>query len=133
MERQNYSSGAPLEELAGYSRMVRIGSHIYIGGTTSTTAEGTVIGKDAYEQARYIFDRFLGLLDRTGASAGDVYKVKGYVLDMSMAKDVARAYSESFRDARPLFTLVGTPMLNRPSQLVELELEAHLGCELVSR
>ncbi|WP_349773272.1 hypothetical protein [Lacrimispora xylanisolvens] len=31
MKRINFSSGAPLEELVGYSRMVKVGEHIYIG------------------------------------------------------------------------------------------------------
>ena len=35
MQRINYSSGAPLEDIAGYSRMVKVGDHIYIGGTTA--------------------------------------------------------------------------------------------------
>ena len=34
-KRVNYSSGAPLEEKVGYSRMVKVGDHIYVGGTTS--------------------------------------------------------------------------------------------------
>lgn len=32
-KRVNYSSGAPLEEKVGYSRMIKIGDHIYVGGT----------------------------------------------------------------------------------------------------
>ncbi|MFR3729750.1 hypothetical protein [Lacrimispora sp.] len=42
MKRINYSSGAPLEEITGYSRMIKVGEHIYIGGTTSVTPDGTV-------------------------------------------------------------------------------------------
>ena len=30
-KRVNYSSGAPLEEKVGYSRMVKVGDHIYVG------------------------------------------------------------------------------------------------------
>lgn len=29
-KRVNYSSGAPLEEKVGYSRMVKVGDHIYM-------------------------------------------------------------------------------------------------------
>ena len=45
MERTNYSSGAPLEEKVGYSRMVKIGPYIKIGGTTSVQPDGTVYGE----------------------------------------------------------------------------------------
>ena len=41
-KRVNYSSGAPLEEKVGYSRMVKVGDHIYVGGTTSVQPDGTV-------------------------------------------------------------------------------------------
>lgn len=130
MQRINYSSGAALEEIAGYSRMVKIGDRIMIGGTTAVQPDGEVFGNTAYEQARYIFSKFIALLNRADAEAKDVYKVKVYVTDMAQAPDVAKAYSEFFKAVRPLFTMVETPKLNRPTQLVEIELEAMLGCEL---
>lgn len=40
MARQNFSSGAPLEEKVGYSRMVRVGNQVFIGGTTSVQPDG---------------------------------------------------------------------------------------------
>lgn len=132
MQRINYSSGAPLEDIAGYSRMVKIGDRICIGGTTAVQPDGEVFGTTAYEQAKYIFIKFIALLERAEAEAKDVYKVKAYITDMSLAQDVAKAYSEIFKEIRPLFTMVETPKLNRPSQLVEIELEAMLGCEVVA-
>ena len=46
-KRVNYSSGAPLEEKVGYSRMIKVGDHIYVGGTTSVRPDGTVYGGNA--------------------------------------------------------------------------------------
>ncbi|MCA2017710.1 hypothetical protein LDJ79_16420 [Vibrio tritonius] len=132
MQRINYSSGAPLEEIAGYSRMVKVGNQIHIGGTTAVLPDGSVSGSTAFEQAQFIFEKFIGLLVRAGAEAKDVYKIKAYITDMALGKDVAQAYSAVFKDVRPLFTMVETPKLNRPSQLVEIELEAMIGCELCS-
>ena len=126
MKRINFSSGAPLEELAGYSRMVKIGEHIYIGGTTAVLPDGTVHGDTALEQADYIFGKFINLLKEAGANASDVIKIKAYVTDMNLAKEVGEAYSRYFKEARPLFTMVETPKLNRPSQMVEIELEAFI-------
>ena len=120
-----------MEEIAGYSRMVRIGDHIYIGGTTAVQQDGSVFGKTPYEQARYIFEKFIGLLQLADSKAGDVFKVKAYITDMAFAKDVAAAYSEFFKEVRPLFTMVETPKLNRLEQMVEIELEAVIGCEVV--
>jgi len=132
MQRINYSSGSPLEEIVGYSRMVKVGHQIHIGGTTAVLPDGSVSGSTAFEQAQFIFGKFIGLLARAGAEAKDVYKIKAYITDMELAKEVAAAYSEVFKEIRPLFTMVETPKLNRPSQLVEIELEAMLGCEVCS-
>jgi len=130
MQRINYSSGSPLEELAGYSRMVKIGNQVHIGGTTAVQPDGSVFGATPYEQAQYIFVKFIELLKRAGADAKDVYKIKAYITDMEEAKNVAAAYSEFFKEFRPLFTMVETPKLNRPSQFVEIELEAMIGCNV---
>jgi len=127
MERKNYSSGAPLEQKVGYSRMVSIGPFIHIGGTTSVQPDGTVFGVDSpYEQTKYILEKFIDLLQEAGASVSDVFKVKCYTTDMAYAQEIGRAYSEFFFDVKPLFTMVGINMLNRETQLVEIELEAAL-------
>ena len=73
MERTNYSSGAPLEEKVGYSRMVKIGPYIKIGGTTSVQPDGTVYGEDAYEQTKYVLEKQIKLLEQANASAKDVF------------------------------------------------------------
>ena len=53
MERINFSSGAPLEEKVGYSRMIKVGNMVMIGGTTSVQPDGSVIGGgDPYAQAK---------------------------------------------------------------------------------
>lgn len=129
MKRINYSSGAPLEAAVGYSRMVKAGNHVYIGGTTSVQPDGMVYGKTSYEQAKYIFEKFIGLLQTAEAEPKDVIKIKAYVTDMKYAKEVGDAFSEFFKHIQPLFTMVETPNLNRPTQFVEIELEAVIGCE----
>ncbi|OOM78408.1 Rid family hydrolase [Clostridium sp. BL-8] len=125
LTRTNYSSGAPLEEKTGYSRMVKVGPFVYIGGTTSVQPDGTVYGEDsAYEQAKYILEKLVKLLEQAGSKKEDVVRIKGYTTDMKYGAEIAMAYSEIFHDIKPLFTMVGTPMLNRPSQLVEIEMDA---------
>jgi len=130
LKRINYSSGAPLEAIVGYSRMVKVGEHIYIGGTTSVQPDGTVFGESPYEQANYIFKKFIELLKKADAAPKDVIKIKAYITDMTYGKAVGDAFSEYFKDVLPLFTMVETPKLNRPTQLVEIELEAITGCEI---
>lgn len=130
MKRINYSSGAPLEAIVGYSRMIKVGEHIYIGGTTSVMPDGTVYGEIPYEQAKYIFQKFIELLNKAEAKPEDVIKIKAYVTNMKFAKEVGDAFAEFFKEIRPLFTMVETPNLNRPTQFVEIELEAIIGCEI---
>jgi len=130
MQRINYSSGAPLEEQTGYSRMVKLGNQIYIAGTTAVQPDGEVFGVTAYEQAKYILVKSMAMLQRAGAEAKDVYKVKIYAIDMGSTKEIVAAYSEIFKEVRPVLTVVGTSQLNRPTQLVEIELEAMLDCEI---
>jgi enamine deaminase RidA (YjgF/YER057c/UK114 family) len=59
-----------------------------------------------------------------------VIKIKAYVTNMKFAKEVGDAFAEFFKEIRPLFTMVETPNLNRPTQFVEIELEAIIGCEI---
>jgi enamine deaminase RidA (YjgF/YER057c/UK114 family) len=111
--------------------MVKIGDYVKIGGTTSVQQDGTVYGEgSAYEQAKYVLEKQIKLLAEAGAKAAEVFSVKAYTTDMAYGSDISRAYSEIFKEFRPLFTAVGTPMLNRPSQLVEIELEAVIGSHL---
>jgi len=128
MKRKNYSSGAPLEDKVGYSRMVKVGDFVFIGGTTSVQPDGSVYGEsDPYEQAKYIFDKQIKLLLTAGSKKEEVFRVKAYATDMKYAAEVSRAYSEFFHETKPLFTMVGISMLNRPSQLVEIEMDAVIG------
>ena len=121
LERTNYSSGAPLEDKVGYSRMVKVGPFVFIGGTTS---DGSVYGDTAYEQSKYVFEKQVKLLEKAGACAEDVIKVDAFVTDIKYSKEISDAYKEIFHDIRPLFTVVGTPALNRPAQKVEIEMQA---------
>lgn len=128
LKRTNYSSGAPLEEKAGYSRAVKAGPFIFVGGTTSVQPDGTVFGEgDGYAQTKYILEKMINILEQAGASKEEVVRVKMYVTDMSKTKDYIAAYSEQFKAIKPLCTLVGIAALNRPSQLIEIELDAVIG------
>lgn len=131
LKRINYSSGAPLEEQAGYSRIVKVGPFVYIGGTTSVQPDGNVFGiGDPYAQTKYVLEKLVKLLEEAGSKSSEVVRVKVYATDMSHGSEIAKAYTEIFRDVRPLFTIVGTTELNRPTQLVEIEMDAIIGCYL---
>ena len=45
LKRENFSSGAPFEDKAGYSRAVKVGKMVFVGGTTTTNSKGEVEGR----------------------------------------------------------------------------------------
>ncbi|MCR5105718.1 MAG: hypothetical protein K6B68_14890 [Eubacterium sp.] len=124
IKRTNYSSGAPLEEKIGYSRMVKIGPYIKIGGTTSVQPDGTVYGEDAYEQTKYVLDKQIKLLEQAGATKENVFSVFIYTTDITQGGRICEAYAEFFKEIKPLNTMVEITKLNRPTQYVEIVMEA---------
>ena len=44
--------------------------------------------------------------------------------------EITKAYSEFFKESRPCCTWIGIKELNRPTQLVEIEMQALIGAKL---
>ncbi len=127
-KRQNYSSGAPLEGKAGYSRAVRIGDMVFVGGTTTTTPDGVVEAEgDAYGQTKIILQKIEQALKQAGARLAEVYRVRMYVTDITRGQEYMRAYSEFFKEIKPVITVAEVSALARPAHLVEIEAEAIIG------
>jgi enamine deaminase RidA (YjgF/YER057c/UK114 family) len=121
--RRNLGSGTPWEELAGYSRAVRVGNVIWVSGTTASDASGTVQGADAAAQARYILDKIERVLHEAGASLANVVRTRIYVAHLDDWEAVARVHGEVFGAIRPTNTLVQVAGLVG-GRLVEIEADA---------
>ncbi len=121
MPRQNISSGTPWEAMAGYSRAVRVGDHIYVSGTTASDASGAVqhLG-DPAGQTRYVLAKIEAALAQAGASLADVVRTRVFVRNIGDWEPVARAHGEVFGSIRPANTLVRAEMIT-PEMLVEIE------------
>jgi enamine deaminase RidA (YjgF/YER057c/UK114 family) len=134
LKRQNFSSGAPFEEKAGYSRAVRVGNMVFVGGTTTTNAEGEVEGVgDAYLETKIILQKIEAVLKRAGARISDVVRVRFYVTDITRGQEYIKAYSEWFKEIRPVITMAEVKALARPDHVVEIEADAVVGSYRTSR
>jgi enamine deaminase RidA (YjgF/YER057c/UK114 family) len=96
--------------------------------------DGSVYGEgDAYAQTRYVLEKLIKCLEQAGSRKEDVVRIKVYATDMTRSSEITAAYAELFKEVRPLRTVVGTSALFRPTQLVEIELDAVIGAYADSR
>jgi len=131
-ERINIASRSMWEPLRGYSRAVRVGPNLYISGTTAVDRAGEVIGAgDPYVQTRFIIDRIREVLTHAGFRLSDVVRTRLYVTQMGRWEDYARAHREAFESIRPASSIVQVSKLVDPRLMIEMEVDAILGCTLV--
>jgi enamine deaminase RidA (YjgF/YER057c/UK114 family) len=125
MERINFSSGAKWEEMVGYSRAVKIGNTIEVGGTVAVDDNNEVVGKkDAYEQTKFIIQKIEKALMQAGASLRDVTRTRMFVTDISRWEEYGKAHGEFFKSIRPVSSMIEVKGLIDPSYLIEIEVTA---------
>ncbi len=123
--RLNVASGRQLEQLAHYSRALRVGDTVLQSGTTAIDRQGNVRGEgDVAQQVDAIMRIAAWSMGKAGGRLDDVVRSRIYVTDIGVGDAAARAVARYFRNARPAATLVQVSGLARPTQLVEIELDA---------
>ncbi len=128
MTRMNYATGTPWEPVVGYSRAVRVGTLVFVSGTTATGPDGTLVGRgDAGAQARQVLANLRTALERAGARLEDVVRTRMFVTDISQWEAIGRVHGEVFGAIRPVTTLVEVSRLIDPDMLVEIEADAVIG------
>lgn len=124
-ERQKYSSGVKWESIVGYSRAVRVGTRIYVTGTTGTGENGEIVGAgDAYAQTVQTIKNIERALKALGAGLENVVRTRMFVTDISRWEEYGRAHGEFFREISPATTMVEVSKLIDPQMLIEIEADA---------
>jgi enamine deaminase RidA (YjgF/YER057c/UK114 family) len=124
--KQMVSSGTVWEEMAGYSRAVRIGDHIYVSGTTATGTHGPIGGHDPMSQAHAVLDKIEAAIQQLGGQMSDVVRTRVYVPHIDYWEPVARVHGARFHNIRPANTLIVAQLIGS-EYLVEIEAEAIIG------
>lgn len=124
-KKKKYSSGAPWEEIVGYSRAVRAGNLIEVTGTIALDGDGNSVGvDDPYVQTAEIIRIAERILREAGAELEDVIRTRIFVTDISQWEAVGRAHREFFGEIKPATTMVEVSALIRPEAMVEIEFTA---------
>ena len=123
-DRQHVSSGSPYEPTIGFSRAVRVGTHVFVSGTPPNMPGGGDPPEDAYGQARRCLEIIGTALGEAGASFADVVRTRMFITHPGVGDAVGRAHGEVFGEIRPAATMVVVAGLLDPRWVVEIEADA---------
>ena len=122
--RQSFSSGAEWEDIAGYSRAVRVGNIIEVAGTTAMK-DGVLVGKnDIYLQTKTILSIIKDAIEGLGGTIDQTVRTRMFVTDITQWESVAKAHGEVFGKIKPASTMVEVSGLIDPDMMIEIEASA---------
>lgn len=125
MERKNVLLGSPYEEIVGFSRAVRVGPWVSVGGTAPIGEDGQTVGVgDAGAQARRCFEIVGQALDGAGASWSDVVRTRMMLTDVGDFEAVVAVRKEFVGAFKPVDTIVQVARFVNPEWLLEVEVDA---------
>ena len=122
--RLNVSSGSPYEPVIGFSRAVRAGNIVAVGGTTAGSG-GKMVGiGDPAAQTRAILEIIAKALEDAGAHLEDVIRTRIYLTDIDHWEAVGRVHGDVFGEIRPASSVLQVTRFINPDWLVEIEADA---------
>lgn len=123
--RQLISNGNPMEEIVGFSRAVRVGPYISVGGTAPVGGDGKTVGiDDPAAQARQCLEIIKAALEQAGSGLHDVVRTRVLLTRIEDWQAVIDVRAEYFRDIRPVDTIMQVSRFVNPEWLVEFEVDA---------
>ena len=127
MKRILVPSTSPNAPTFGFSRAVRVGNVISVGGTAPIDSEGNTVGVgDPAAQARQCFETIRAALTEAGASLSDVVRTRMLLTRIADWEAIAQVRGEYFKDIRPVDTVMEIRRFINPEWLLEVEVDAVL-------
>ena len=107
MKRVLVSNGNPMETVVGFSRAVRVGPYISVGGTAPVDLDGKTVGVgDPAAQARRCLEIIRDALENSGSGLEDVVRTRVLLTNINDWKSVIDVRAEYFKDIRPVDTIM---------------------------
>lgn len=123
--RKLISNGNPMEKIVGFSRAVRVGNFIAVGGTAPVDAEGKTVGQgDVFQQTCQCFEIIKAALEQAGSGLNDIVRTRVILTDINNWKPAIEARKRYCLDARPVDTIMCITRFVNPEWLVEIEVDA---------
>ena len=125
MTRQLISNGNPMEEVVGFSRAVRVGPYISVGGTAPVDGDGKTVGiDDVYAQTIQCFEIAKIALEQAGSGLEDIVRTRLILTDIDNWKMAVEARKKYCLDVRPVDTIMAVTRFVNPEWLIEIEVDA---------
>ena len=125
MKRRLVPSGSPYAPIVGFSRAVRVGNYVSVGGTAPIDDEGQTIGiGDPGAQTRRCLETIRLALEEAGASLGHVVRTRMLLTRIADWPEVAKVRGEYFKDIQPVDTVMEVSGFINPEWLIEIEVDA---------
>ncbi|WP_327428011.1 RidA family protein [Streptomyces sp. NBC_01236] len=121
------STGAPWEEVFGYSRAVELPNGLVLVAGCTSVINGVIAPGDPYEQTVNSFNVAFAALEQLGLGRDDVVRTRLYLTHARDVEEVGRAHKELFDAVRPAASMIIVSGFVDPRLVVEVEVEAYRG------
>ena len=127
MTRTVFRSGGGFEDVAAYSRAVRVGGRIVTSGTAALDSKGVALHPgDVEAQTRGAIEVAVAAVEALGGSIKDVTRTRIYLSAGVDWRGSVVAHRQAFAEINPANTTVYVHALIPEGALVEVELEAEV-------
>lgn len=110
-----------------WSNCLRVDDSLYLSGFTARANDGvTILGDNAYEQAKVIFGKMKSLCEAAGGTIDDIVTMTIYVTDIRENKEIWKARREFFSGDFPACALIEVKGLANPEIKLEIQGQARL-------